>query len=267
MPDQISGKDAYVGSLSCITRWGMSIQANGSRYQASCTGGATISGEGNTDVTGTIEGVGLGFPFPDGTDLAAVFVTSNQSGDLLSYSGNIRINQVQVTFPVAAADPIRWTANWGAQGTLTKSTAVGGADASVSVPPTAKLITAEYGGTAVDALQALTVTFRRPEGTYIISGSTQRQNGGLEADVSFELLTKDIEAYTINSEDTFEVLNDGTVVVDFSSVRLKSLTNYQVDRETGDVIGYTVNGEFNAVTGTTLGYIQQNGSDVFGTKP
>lgn len=262
-----SGKYAYVNGLECITGWSASGASNAQRYSASCVPDGSGVSEGNENWTGSIQGVGYTALFPEEDDFAFIGVASAKAGQVVNYSGDILVEQATIQIPVAAGGPITWETTFGIQGELTKSTTPAYTDPMRDHAPTAKA-----GGvriestpdsntwTALDEIQNITMTFRRPAVVSVNGGLSYREAGNMEADLSFVINTDDLDValYALNAIKRTRVYVTNSLFFEFDAIAYTGLSDYRVVRgPQPQMIGYTVNGMWTASrpTSNTLGQI------------
>lgn len=272
-----SGKYAYVNGVKCTQGWSSSVSSSLSRYYASCVAGASGVTPGNKDETGSFKGLGFAPPLPDGNvfDFKGVVSVS----PILNWVGNVYITDVTLNIPVAAGGPINWTANFGADGLLTKDTSTAYEDASVDAAPSAKygqvqIETAEGVWTAVDRPQNIVLTFRAPAATSVNSGVTEREGGNLEVDITVDVHNdmRDVAMYEPNVVKRVRVYVSATEFFEFANITWGGKTNFNVDRSSNPpaIIGYTINGMWGALSegSTSLGYIKlPDDTYLFGEAP
>lgn len=271
MPDQISGKDAYVDGVPCIQSWGMSLAAAGTRYQASCTNGGTVTTDGNKNFTGQASGVGLGGPDPSAADVSFRGVASDAAGDLQSFVASIRWLQTTYTMNIAGAAPITWASTFGVQGAFTEDNAVAGSDSTLADASSSTGIAATIGASFVPTgIQSASVVVRRAEGTYVKDGLTYRNTGNIEADVSLVLANKDLfnTAFEANAVSRLRLIQDGTTLFDFGSIKWQGPSSIVYDRNNQSVVQFTLNGQWQAVNASNAAdYIEIDGTDLIGASP
>src|SRR5262245_2656652 len=190
---RVTGKYAYIDGIPCTISWGMTESTTVSRYQASCVPDASAAVPGNTDFSGTMAGMGYLPPFPDGEDRNFIGVANGAAGELLNYEGTIIISECTITIPINEGTPIEWTATWSAQGEIviqspsvltedpTRELAPSSKDGKVSIEDTPD------SGTYldVDAVQNITMVFRRQMARFVDDGFMYSEVGNLESDLTF----------------------------------------------------------------------------------
>ena len=278
----IAGKAAYINGVHCLVNWAATEDVALERYAASCTNGGTAAADGNVNWSGTASGVG-GTPalLPTGSDFTFKGVIDNTVSDNLVMDGIIRVSECQIQIPVAQGGPIRWNATWGAQGLLTEGT-VGAADTIGPEPDMAKngaiRIAANFAAigtpTVINAIQNITLTFRRPENTYVDAGVMKRLTSNLEGDLSFELFERTMvnSLYAKNTLGIVRVYVTPTTYWELS-VKFGTKGPITIDNATNQPVGYTVNAMWTSVVATALntnlsGWIKNPAGTYFhGTAP
>lgn len=255
-----TGKYAYVDGIPCTQGWSVSESSSVTRYQASCVPGASGATEGNTDFTGSMKGLGYSPPLPTGENFDFLGVVSGKPGEFLSLEGTILITDVTLNIPVAAGTPINWTANFGVQGELTRSTANPPEDPSRTAAPSGKngslrieSVLDSNTFTAVERPQNITLTFRRPASTSVYNGTTEREGGNLEVDITCAVHNDDLlpvsDLTAINQTNRARVYVSASAYYLFDSFIWRQKTNFNVDRSQNPppIIGYTINGMWTAL--------------------
>jgi len=271
-----NGKNAYVDDVPCVQTWSASLATTHQRHSSSCIAGATNSPPGIKNWSGQITGLG-DFPsivIPSLSPLTFLGVINNTGGSLKSLNGSVFIESLTIDINKATYAPISWTATFGAHGDLVEA-ATGAADSVVSEAPNGKDLAITIVATPItQAIQTAQLVFRRPSTTYVDAGLTYRTPGNLEADINFAVLESALEvaAYAPNALSLVKIFTTATKYWEFSKIRFGGKSNFVVDRTSNNVLGYTVNGMWNAIEGTTEGWIAFfNGSTyetaIYGTAP
>jgi hypothetical protein len=271
-----SGKYGYIDGIACLQSWQFNKQASVSRYAASCTPGGSATAAGNIDVTGSMAGIGYLPPLPSETDMAFVGVASAAVGEVLNYEGDVLVYETVLNFPKAQGGVINWSANWGAQGDLVKSTSTAYSDDTREPGPPASKLKISIEGTPdsdswsdVADVQAATLTFRMPPVTSVEGGFVYREAGNLECDLSFEVNNDDEEValYALNAIKRVRVYVTDSLFYMLDAVQFGAHSNFRVVRgPTPQMIGYTVNGMWTALRSRTpaaLGEILLPGGSQF----
>lgn len=252
-----SGRDAYVDGISCVQSWQVQVADAIQRYAASCVPGGTNAPAGVLDWTGQIAGVGAQPPiFPTGEPISFQGVIRNSS-PLRSLTGSILIEQLTIDINAEDGSPIRWTATFGAIGALAEA-ASGAVDSVIAEAPPGTNLAIEIDGNPVtSALRTAQLVFRRPSATYVDGGVTARVGGNLEADLNFSVYEDSLEvaAFAPNSLSPVDVYVTPTTFWSFKNIRFAGKSNFTVDRVSHAVLGYQVNGLWNAAQDDDLGHI------------
>lgn len=283
-----SGKDAYINGVHATVNWSITHAAALERYAASSTFGGTASTPGNENWTGQATGIGFHPPLmPTGTNFAFKGIVDATVGSVVAMDGNILVSQTQITIPVASSGPVTWSATFGGQGALTQG-AVSAADTPAAPPVPAKhcgiMIAPSVADiaepTALTDIQSITLTFNRPEVTYVSGGLTSRLPGNLEVDLAFDILDRTLvnSLYALNATTIAFICSLAGTVDIFNPywqlpIRWGEKSNFIVDAKTRQPIGYTVNGQWQAEVGSLInseftGWILDPAGDYFfGTAP
>lgn len=254
-----TGKDAYVNGISCVSSWSLNRVASVTRYSASCTGKGTGATNGNINVTGTITGIGGDPGIVWGSDvIGAKFVIDGSASGKLSLSGNIRFNELTINIPKEAGTEINWSANFGVQGDVTEDTAVAYTDSTL-VEHLGAAVAADSqwsdAGTSsfadIDGFRGARLTIRKPEKTYVVDGVTLRDSGNFEADLAIDVFSDDLlPAKDLNAIGKMKVYINQTEFWEVWYAKIAELTNFQMNRATQDLVGYTINYMWSNVYGT-----------------
>lgn len=268
-----SGKYSYVDGMSCIGSWNVSQGSSASRYAASCAPGGTVATDGNENWSGSINGYGYLPPMPTEDSIPFIGVVSAQDGQIVNEEGEILITDSTITIPVNAGGPITWTANFGVQGELTKTTAEAYIDMSREPGPSAKLgkisiesVLASNTFTDIDDVQNIVLTFRRPAVESVNDGLTYRESGNLECDLNFQVDSDDLHVaiYAVGANRRVRVYVTDTLFYLLDAIKFTEKSNFQVQRDPLAMVGYQVNGMWSALiprTPAALGQILLPGGD------
>jgi hypothetical protein len=272
---RISGKYSYVDGFPCTQGWQASAISSVQRYSASCSPGGTSAVEGVVNWSGSISGVGYLPPMPTGDDIPFIGVASAAAAHKVNYEGTIQITETVIRIPVSSGNVITWTSNFGVQGELTKTTATAYSDDTREAGASGKngeirvesVLDADTF-TAVDEVQDITLTFRRPAVESTSSGLIYRDAGNLEADISFQVNSDDLEnaLHLPNNFNRVRAYVTPSLFYMFDSILWSGLSNFQVQRDPLQIVGYQVNGMWTALrerSPAALGEILLPGGDEF----
>lgn len=255
-----SGRDAYLDGAACIQSWQATEATTHQRHSSSCVAGATNVPPGIKNWSGQVNGLGA-FPeavLPGTLVEDALLVINNTGGSLKSLTGDIVFEQLTIDFNKETYAPISWQATFGAQGNLTEA-ASGAADSTVAEAPNGSALDIKIATVSLtQAIRTAQIVLRTPLTTYVDGGTTYRgEAGNLEADINFAVYESslNVAAYAANALSRVQIYATATAYWDFSKIRFGGKSNFVVDRTTHNILGYTVNGQWNAVEGTTPGYI------------
>lgn len=265
-----SGKDAYINDVPCLINWQVTPAVTAERWSASCTPGATNVGLGIQNWAGQASGKGA-FPvlLPDGTDVTFQGVVNNDAGEgaLLSLNGTIKVEQLTIDINRETNAAVAWQATFGFQGIPTEA-ASGAADdtfADMTYPNAFDIL---VGGSTIASaslkIRTGQIVLRRPASTYIIDGATFRKASNLEADLSFSVFNSSLKVAAIAPNVLDEVIFSLTATQRwrFNKVRILGKSNYQVDRGSSAIIGYTVNAQWNSADDGEQGAIAYTLADL-----
>jgi len=252
----VSGKDAYVDGVPCTTSWSATVQASLNQYACSATQGGTGVVEGNLNWAGQMSGLGPNPPVQPGTEYPFKGAIEATAGDGLALEGTVLIGAVSITFPVQSGAPITWTASFLVQGILVETT-------TVYVDPTSKLATsAKDAGITIDPsgtpfvvpdVQSISLSFDAPANSFVRAGEMHRKAGNLSASLTFALLNRSlyVPQYQPNVRDVVHVTLDDGTFWELDEVVFGGLTNFSVNTATSEIVGYSVNGMWSAVSSLT----------------
>jgi len=274
-----TGKYAYVDGVPCVAMWSSSQTASLSSYQASCAPGGTVVLEGNIGETGNIKGYGYIPLMPDDDDIPFIGVASAKPTEIVNYEGVVIIYETTLSIPVKSGAAISWTANWGAQGILEKNTTPQHVDPTREPSASGKWGKIAIEGTPdsdtwtdVDAVQDITLTWRRPITETAEDGLIYREAGNLESTISFSVESdnREVALYALNATRRVRVYVTATLFFEFDAIIFGDKSNFVVDRESNQMISYTVNGQWTALrerTPAALGEILlPDGSTYYGNE-
>lgn len=259
----VTGRDAYVNGVACTESWQVNREGSNERYAASCTSRGTGVSNGNINESGSINGLGGEPPamVMPGTESTFKGVADNTSGSAKVLDGTVLFTSLQITCPFEAGGLIRWTANFGVQGTLTPGS-VGAADATYVehlgaadvLAPTLLDGGANY---AIPGFRQWTLNINTPEKTFVQDAKTYRRAGNFEADVTIDVYNEQLRnaKYDINVIDKLKLYISPTTFWHLGWVKFTGAGPVTYDRGTQAIIGYTINGMWSAVHTGALGHI------------
>jgi hypothetical protein len=273
-----TGKHAYVDGIPCVTSWGVNITNTAARHAASCVPDATAVVEGNLDWGGgTITGIGYNpAAMPTGTAIPFLGIVNRTGVDAgQALEGDILIEELTINIPVNAGTNINWAATFGVQGELLAVDDAADADAldaTFSQGASAKdgkiSIDDGSGFSVRPGVQNITLVFRRPHATYVENGLTLRQAGNLEAEVSYDVVSDEF-LYDYDAPNATNLLRayvTSLLFWEFDNIVFGGRSNFTINRQDNSLVGYSVNGLWTAVTGSTQGHINKpGGSFLYGS--
>jgi len=223
-----------------------------------------------------MSGLGPNPPMLPGKEYAFKGVIDMLQADQLALDGTVLIENVSIQFPIAGGGPITWTASFGVQGSL-ESSSTGAVDPSSKLAISGKDTTVKIdpGGTpfVVPDVQSVALAFSAPSVTYVDGGVTKRTEGNLSANLTFEVLNRDIyqTGYQPNSRNVVHIEIGDTTYWLLDQIVFGGLTNFNVNVANRAIVGYTVSGQWSAVSQLDVDNLGQlkspAGVDWFGTDP
>lgn len=266
-----SGKDAYVGltsGVNCVQSWQATPSVTAQEYAASCAPGGTIVPAGIIDWKGQINGFG-DYPvgvIPSGVDTSFQGVINNTAMSLKSLTGTILIEQLTIEIDKSTYAPIKWTATFGAQGNLTVA-ASGSADSGTPSDCSSAGLTISIAGTPLtQSLTKAQIVLSKPHTTYVDVGFTKRKAGNMKCTLNFGVQEASlaVAAYAPNSMGIVRITTNvaGDRYWEFDAVRFLGKSNFTVDRQSTNILGYQVNGQWSFIDDSqALGYIMFSNPD------
>ncbi len=187
--------NAYAGSLANVSgcrAWQLGRKARPQTFVDSGTGGGTGRRSGNADWSGTIDCNGAVPAYLPGDDLPFCGSLDGSTG----VSGDAIVDQVAITWDLAAAKVIQHTIAISGNGPLSEGTAAAGS-AGVALPQHSKdlqVLLADPGGstwTPLAHVQQATLTLRAANVAYVENGIVYRRRGNLDWSLAVPLLIDD----------------------------------------------------------------------------
>lgn len=251
-----SGRFSVIDGVSTMRNWSINDTADTKAFAASNTKGATGRRRGNKDWTGNVGAYG-GKPVHmpgDVFNFAGYTAPDNDTdgGTGAKLSGSAVVESVVINFNWDGGDIISHAINFGANGALTKQSGQV-ALTDTTDPDTPEIIDLPItlfssGSGFVELHNALnaTLTLKREMKTYRNSstaGQTGRTTGNLDWSLSVAVQDSDPHGQPFQPNDIVQVrlYTSETEYWELVYGRVKEFTGIQVDRESGNIIGYTIN--------------------------
>lgn len=266
MGNRISGKYAYVEGVGHTKSWQMSEAANLATIMDSASPDGSEAVDGNADWTGSVAGNGYASAlYPKEANFAFHGVANGKVGSLVNYDASVLVGATTVNIPVATSGGVvNWTSTFGAQGDVVKETATAYDDdvRTLTVPAKNGKISIESAVagvyTDIGGVQNITLNFARGMSTYVEAGLTYRVPNNLTANVSFDIQDDDLfnALYAKGVCKKTKIFVTGALFFMFDGIMWGDKTNYNIDRSTDNIVGYSVAGTWSALrTGAALGTI------------
>jgi hypothetical protein len=208
-----------------------------------------------------------------GTAIAFKGIADNAPGNIEAYNGTIMPLSLTMSASKESGGNITWSVPFGVMGELTYDAAVGAADSSYTLHSGSAAIAdaAIIGGVPdpypIPGFRSWTFTISASEKLYTVNGFRHRVTGNLTATISIDVFNSTLRnvKYDPNVLGKVKLFIDATTGWVFEWVKFRELTNYIINRETQEIIGYTINGSWTSVN-STLGHITRpSGTHLFGT--
>lgn len=264
-----SGIFGLIDNVSTSRNWQISRTREGKTYVASNTKAGTGRKPGNKDWTGNYNAYG-GVPAVKPKDTFNFAGYTKETGGK-KYAGDAIVDSVQVNWNWEAADIVSHTVNFGSNGALTISdVAPGGLDTTfpdcpspIGQTPSFMLLgggSASYSDLCVTTVQ---LTLQAPSKTYTNSctnGIVMRKPGVFDWTAAIAVQNDDQDELGFEPGDYIALRipvgldpdTDDPLFWDLMWGYVGEHSNFVVDRETGAIIGFTVNvamAGFDHVTG------------------
>lgn len=264
----ITGKLGAVNGVPCIRSWGINDVQNVQTVIASCTDGATGAIPGNNDWSGTFSQF-TGSP-------------THLPGDTLSFaasmdgvnglSGPVIVDSITINWDIESGAPIECITAFSANGALTYA-ANTDSDATLfdQEDVVSKGSILKHGPTAIvtrDDLRTMTMTLTADNKSYVSSstaGETKRLAGNISGTVSATVYEDDLSNLpSPGSYEHWKMFVGVTLFWEIKWILINNLSGIEINRESGDLVGATINGMFSAFDDTTpapvKGTIEQPGA-------
>jgi hypothetical protein len=246
--------NAYAGSLANVPgcrAWEIGRKAQPQTFVDSGTGGGTGRRSGNADWSGTIDCNGAIPAYLPGDDLPFCGSLDGSTG----VSGDALVDQVAITWDLAAAKVVQHTIALSGNGPLAEGPAAAGSMA-VALPQHSKdlqVLLANPGGstwTPLAHVQKATLTLRAANVSYVENGIVYRRSGNLDWSLAVPLL---IDSQgpgalpALSAVQGIQLFVDATNYWELLWAIFGQRTNLKVDIETKAMIGCTLNASMAAV--------------------
>jgi len=259
-----SGRFCAIDAVGAVRNWSVSETAGLKKFVASNTNGGPGRAPGVQDWSGSISIYG-GMPLlMPGQDFAFKGYTAPDSGEQGGngdvYQGQAIVDSVALTWNFENGDLIAHTINFGGFNTpLTLVTGFYDDDSDVEVQECIGL-GAEADGEEIANITSITLTLTAENKTYVNSstnGWTYRERGNFDATLAIAVHdTNDSDfGIAINSDTELKLFVNSTEFWLLQWMKYKERSNLQVDRETGNIIGFTANFELNGFSDGERGQI------------
>jgi len=247
-----SGKFGFVNGMSAIRTWQVNDVSAPKKYVHSGTLGGPGRKRGIRDFTGSFGAYGglpavmPGAAFTFAGYTAPTNDTEGGTGDV--YSGSAIVDQVAVTWNYETGDIIAHTVNFSGNGELARSTAVYTDETTPAIEvPIDLSITAD--GEDVCNVTTVTLTITAENKSYVNSctdGWTKRKPGPIDATLAIAVQDTNPDEFVASIGDSilFNLFVNDTDFWLLKWMHYKDNSGLTVNRETGDIIGFTANFEF-----------------------
>lgn len=260
----ICGKAGAVNGENTVGMWEVTYNGNPFEYYASNTDGMSGQLAGNHDWSGSYKLLGEEPANMPGDGIMFIGSLDGTKG----VEGDVIIDSITVTAPIAAGGPITTVVSFSSNGALTVGSAAA-TDTTEPQPPPAKLAKLNIGGSDVDDVQSITMTITSANKEYVVTGETKRVAGNLTATMSYDILESTYSNLPApNADMLVKFYVTATIFWDFKWMLVENLTGLKVDIEANELVGATVNLKFNGFVSGVHGWITQpGGTDFWGTNP
>ncbi|KKN77776.1 hypothetical protein LCGC14_0357500 [marine sediment metagenome] len=248
----LSGILGVVEGKSAVAKWNVSHTADLQEIVASNTQGMTVTLKGNKDWTGSYEAYGAELTSLPGQSLAFAGSIDGTVG----VQGDVIIDNIVVTFNIEGGLPIKYVVNFSANSDLTIGADVVADDTTLAGMPSSVGVTVELGTSAdppisyvaISDVRTVTITITADNKSFVsssTSGSTRRLAGNLKAEVAVTVYEDDFADLPIlNAYHGLKVILPNAEFWEFIWVQVMAATDLEVNRETAEPVGATLNFKF-----------------------
>jgi hypothetical protein len=257
-----SGKWGVVNGKSAVRNWQVNKISSPKKAVASHTRGGPLRKRGIFDWSGSYGAYGKQPLILPGQNFAfAGYCAPNNgveggTGDV--YSGQAIVDSVAMTWNFEAADILSHTVNFSAYNSpLAESTGVYADETDPELTTAISLgITAE--GETIANIKSVTLTLTSENKTYVNSstnGWTYRDPGTIDATLAITVDDTNASEFGIDVGDDaeFKLFVNDTEFYLLRWMHFKERTGLNVDRESGNIVGFTANFELNGLLDTEEG--------------
>ncbi len=262
-----TGRLACLDGVSTMAMWMIASGADVQAIIASNTKGAPARKAGNVDWSGRYTAFGHTPVWMPSQAKTFIGSTNGSKG----CKGNVLVDSAEIVIDIAAGAVIQHTVELSANGALDRNDTTSVSDATTPDGPSSKGCKVEIatpaGTPSWDQLadvQRVTLRFSSDNKPYIgsaVPGHTVRKRGNFDLELSIPVLADSLgDVPAENEVKLVRVYVDATTYWDIAAVIFNEATDFTVDRQTGALIGCTLNAAFTGfydVAGTpTEGFIK-----------
>ena len=251
-----SGKFAAVNGISTMRQWQLNDTSTPKAFVASNTQGGTGRKKGNTDWTGSLGAYG-GSPahMPNDTFDFKGFTAPTDGANGPTYKGNVMVDQVAIQWNWENADIISHTLQFGSNGPLTEDVEAPTTDGTAPNVPAiigqeVSIGTDDSGPAVILNVKSAALTIKAAVKTYVNSstdGVVQRVPGNIDWDATVVVDECDFSEmpFTIGDDVLIRLPAGGDLYWELKWGIVSGFQNLQVDRESNNIIGFTMHFEMN----------------------
>lgn len=269
-----SGKFSAVNLISTLRQWSINDVSTPKAYVASNTQGGTGRRPGNVDWTGSLGAYG-GFPafMPNDTFAFKGYTAPTTGSEGPTYKGNVMVESVTVNWNWEAADILSHTMTFGSNGPLTHDVEAATVDSSAPNVPVVigqqvYVTTDSSGPDEILQVKQVTLNVKSAVKTFVNSstlGVTEREPGNIDWDATIVVDECDFAELPFVKGDqvVLKLPAGGELFWELEWGIVSGFQNLQVDRESSNIIGFTVHMEMSGFSDEDLsvGHIKLPGAE------
>lgn len=250
----VGGKYSVVNGIGGMRQWSLSETSAPKKAIASNTRGGPARRPGIEDWSGNVQAYGglpsavPGAAFEFAGYCGPTSGVEGTNGDV--YSGTAIVDSVVINWNYESGDIISHVINFSSNGGLNKLTGIYTDVTEPDFISASELASIEADGEEICRVTTMVLTLMAENKSYINSctdGGTRRLPGNFDATLAIGMQDTNLEEFIASIGDSLEMQLpiDATRFWLLRWMLLKDFSGLSVNRESGDVIGFTANFEFN----------------------
>lgn len=250
----LSGIAGLVNGVPFMRKWSVGLTSAPPEYSGSNTKEAVGTGDGPLDWNGSCSGYGPIPPNYPGDEIT--FTGSNDGVDGDGITGPAIVDSVTVNWNQESGEIINWEMAFSGNGAYTLGAQTVAADATVPDPLTSLARKLEFftvaASPALDAelldIRSMSFTLSRDNKSYVSSSTgtyNKRGRGPLKVGVTAQVYLNGTDLIKLpNTVRELRMYTTATLFWKLKWIRLNDFTDWEVDRESGAIIGARLGGVF-----------------------